>query len=74
MQEIAAARSSPHKQLLSNFWDLQQGDTTLHSHQRGAIGQPDILTIPLSRYKTDFDEIERLGKGGYGVVAAAINR
>lgn len=30
--------------------------------------------LPASRYETDFAEIRQLGRGGYGVVMAAVNR
>lgn len=33
-----------------------------------------FLPVGLSRYQVDFQEVKRLGKGGYGVVVSAINR
>ena len=72
VQEIAASQSSAQKQLLSGFWNLP-----------GSIpGRPQLLhlattasaAVAASRYQTDFLETARLGKGGYGVVAAAMNR
>ena len=32
------------------------------------------LAWPASRYESDFSELKQLGRGGYGVVVAAINR
>ena len=33
-----------------------------------------FMLAGLSRYESDFQELKSLGKGGYGVVVAAINR
>lgn len=33
-----------------------------------------VVLAGLSRYESDFQELKSLGKGGYGVVVAAINR
>lgn len=42
------------------------------AHPTGA--PPNAAAAALSRYRADFQETERLGKGGFGVVVAAINR
>lgn len=43
-----------------------------------ALGQPSLQPQPLatavSRYRSDFQELNRLGQGGFGVVVAAVNR
>eukprot|EP00798_Chlamydomonas_sp_ICE-L_P001602 gene1602-32991_t len=69
--------------VLGQFWDIQsalQGVSlnTLSPQSAAAaaaaatvsLGQPQPL---VSRYISDFQELSRLGKGGFGVVVAAIN-
>jgi hypothetical protein len=36
--------------------------------------QPQPLAAAVSRYRSDFQELNRLGQGGFGVVVAAVNR
>jgi hypothetical protein len=41
---------------------------------RKKVRLPPAADLPASRYETDFAEIRQLGRGGYGVVMAAVNR
>lgn len=45
-----------------------------HHHGRGRHNSASGITSGLSRYASDFTEIGRLGKGGYGEVVKARNR
>ncbi|KAG1662775.1 hypothetical protein FOA52_006801 [Chlamydomonas sp. UWO 241] len=78
--EIAAAAQAGATReggVLRAFWDVpapagsqQQQPISGAVGAGGAIGQQPTA----SRYRTDFEELQRLGKGGFGIVVAAINR
>ncbi|PSC69649.1 putative serine threonine-kinase GCN2 isoform B [Micractinium conductrix] len=44
------------------------------SHGRSRSGVLSEASLPASRYESDFTELRALGRGGYGVVVAAINK
>ncbi|GAX82154.1 hypothetical protein CEUSTIGMA_g9582.t1 [Chlamydomonas eustigma] len=87
-QERAMAQASIHNQVLTNFWAClhtspmnddaktrASTDGKQHTSSKSIEATPaEESSAVTSRYKLDFQEVARLGKGGFGVVAAAINR
>lgn len=50
-----------------------QYQTTFPQHQSGFFVQPRPI-LPASRYRTEFEEVEKLGQGGFGTVVKARNK
>lgn len=72
----AAGEGGDSEWALNRFW--QRRGTVVASHSTGhlrsrSMGKNDPL-LPPSRYAADFTELKQLGRGGFGVVCAAINR
>lgn len=83
-QEIAEASGHPDglskyapPLLLQKFWDrtaLQAGAATAAGAASSATAALSGTAAPSSRYHSDFQELHQLGRGGFGVVVAAMNR
>lgn len=72
----AAATNNPLQQLLKQQQEQQQaaGLGGSAAAAAAAAAAATAAAAPLSRYRSDFAELRRLGRGGFGVVVAAINR
>lgn len=68
----SAGAVEPSVAILERFWDRRAASRAAAPAGAGAsstAGGP-----PLSRYRSDFQELYKLGKGGFGLVVGAINR
>eukprot|EP00955_Chlamydomonas_euryale_P113664 366229-Chlamydomonas_euryale.AAC.17 len=77
--QIDAAASARPGTVLRTFWEAVRASpdgmsTAARLASSGAANEFGAPATPASRYRTDFQELSRLGKGGFGVVVAAINR
>ncbi|CAK0752569.1 hypothetical protein CVIRNUC_002156 [Coccomyxa viridis] len=71
LHALAANKEEPAAWAFQRLWDRRGGQAA------SLVPKPRAATASsqgLSRYETDFQELRTLGKGGYGLVVAAVNR